>query len=189
MVYLNYKKSKLYLRINKLYIIFLIIIFLSSIIATKSVNQIIEIEVNKNKTIIINSSELYIISKINETGYLGHRIIVSEEIGSLENSIYYASLNEKEAIEDCEFKEVNSMMEPKDKKGLKQDIGPFEVEKGMNAIIKLINLKYGETIVVEAYYISKDFTIGLIVVTVISIILGIALIAWIVKKFCIKKKK
>ena len=72
---------------------------------------------------------------------------------------------------------------------MKQDIGPFEVEKGMNAIIKLINLKYGETIVVEAYYISKDFTIGLIVVTVISIILGIALIAWIVKKFCIKKKK
>ena len=189
MVFLNYKKVKLYLRINKLYIISFIIIFCSSIVSSKSVFQKEEIEVNTNKTIIINSSELYVISKINKAGYLGHRIIVSEEIGFLENSIYYASINENETIEECEFKEVKPMMEATDKNRVKQDIGPFEVEKGKNAVIKFVNLKYGETIIVEAYYISKNFTIGFIVIIVISIILGIALIVWIVRKFCLKKKK
>ena len=189
MVYLNYQKGKLYIRINEIYIISLIILIFTSLVASKSVYQIEEIEVNKNKTIIINSSELYVISKINETGYLGHRIIVSEIIGLLENNIYYASLNENETIEDCEFKEVKPMMEQNNKERMMQDIGPFEVEKGKKAVIKFINLKYGETIEIEAYYISKGFTIGLLIIIIVSIILGIALIVWIVKKCCHKKKE
>ena len=170
------------------YIYFIILLF-SSTLALESIYQMEEIEANKDKTIILDGTELYISTIINSTGYLGHRIIVPESFSFSKNSIYYASLNSTDLLDDTEFIEVYSMSETIDKNIKKLDIGPFIVEKNKYAIIKLVGLKHGEKMTVEAYYISKGFTIGFIIIISIAIILIIILIIWFAKKCCLKKKK
>ena len=170
------------------YISFIILLF-SSVLSLESIYQMEEIEANKDKTIILDGTELYISTIINSTGYLGHRIIMPVSFSFSQNNIYYASLNSTDILGDTEFIEVVSMSETIDKKLKKLDIGPFIVEKNKYAIVKFVGLKNGETITIEAYYISKGLTISFIIIISISIILIIILIIWISKKCYLKQKK
>ena len=170
------------------YISFIFLMF-SSALTLDSIYQMEEIEANKDKTIILDGSELYLSTIINSTGYLGHRIIVPETFSFSKNSIYYASLNSTYNLDDTEFIEVVSMSETINKNIKKLDIGPFFVEKNKYAIIKFVGLKHGGKITVKSYYISKGFTIGFTIIISIAIILIIILIIWIFKKYCLNKKK
>ena len=171
-----------------IFYLFFIIILFSSSLTLDPFYQIEEIEANKDKTIILDGKELYLSTIINTTGYLGHRIIVPESF-ILKNSIYYATLNSTEILDDREFIEVDSISETVEKDLKKLDIGPFIVEKNKYVVIKIAGLKQREKMTVEAYYISKGSTIGFIIIISIAMILIIILIVWIVKKCCLKKKK
>ena len=93
MFFLAFKNNRLHMKFHRLAIILFIIFSLSAAIKSKSVYQIEELKINNNITITLEDTELYIITNINETGYLGHRIIIPESIGSLENKIYFVSFN------------------------------------------------------------------------------------------------
>ena len=172
-----------------IFYISIFILLISSSLAFESLYQIEEIEANKDKTIMVDGTELYLSTITNSTGYLGYRIIVPESFNFLKNSIYYASLNSTEILDDKEFIEVESMTETIEKDIKKLDIGPFIVEKNKYAVIKIVGLKQREKMTIEAYYISKGSTIGSIIIISAAIILIIILIIWIVKKCCLKKKK
>lgn len=186
MVFNKFKNNSLCLKSTRFFIILFMLIFLTTTVKTKSAYQLEEMEANKDKEITLESTELYVATKINETGYLGHRLIVPTSIGSLKNCIYFASLNSTEIINDSEFVEVDSMTDYND---LTQDIGPFEVEKNKYAILKFVGLKKGEKMTVKAYYISKGLTIGFIIIIIVIALLVIIGVAFIIKKCCFKKKK
>ena len=182
-----FKSNRLYMKMKRLFIISFVFLSFLSTIKSKSIYQIEELEINNNITITLEDTELYIITNINETGYLGHRITIPESIGSLENKIYFASFNSTDIIDDSEYAEVDSITEYKE---LNQDIGPFKVEHDKYAVIKFVGLKTGEEITVKAYYISKGDTVNFTIIIVVAILLMIVLIVLIVKniKRCRSKK-
>ena len=188
MFFLAFKNNRLHMKFHRLAIILFIIFSLSATINSKSVYQIEELKINKNITITLEDTELYIITNINETGYLGHRIIIPESIGSLENKIYFASFNTTNIINDSVYEEVDSITEYKE---LKQDIGPFRVERDKYAVIKFIGLKSGEEMTVEAYYISKGDTVHFTIITGVIVLLFAIIVALIIKniKKCRSKNK
>ena len=176
-------KSKNYLSIKcALYIIYLNIYLISA----KLEYQLEEIQINRAKTIILNSTELYVYTKVIDSGYLGHRIILTHSIGSIKDKIFFVSTNSPEIKDDYEYTKVKS--ETEEKNSLKQDIGPFEVKENKYAILKFIDLKNGEKIKIEAFYISKGFAIGIIIGIVIAALFLSVFIAWLIKKYCIKKR-
>ena len=178
MFFIKFKNNRPYLKMDRLLFISFLILSFSTTIQSKSVHQIEELKINNNITVILEDTELYIITNINETGYLGHRIIIPESIGSLENKIYFASFNSTNILNDSQYVEVESITEYKE---LKQDIGPFRVEKDKYAVIKFIGLKTGEKMKVETYYISKGDTLNF-TITIVVIVLIMAIIATLIIK-------
>ena len=187
MLFIRFKSNRAYMKMDRLLFISFLILSFSTTMLAKSVHQIEELKINNNITVILQDTELYIITNINETGYLGHRIIIPESIGSLENKIYFASFNSTNILNDSQYVEVESITEYKE---LKQDIGPFRVEKDKYAVIKFIGLKSGEKMKVETFYISKGDTLNFtIIIVVIALIMAI-IVTLIIKniKKCRSKK-
>ena len=188
MLFIRFKSNRAYMKMDRLLFISFLILSFSTTMLAKSVHQIEELKINNNITVILQDTELYIITNINETGYLGHRIIIPESIGSLENKIYFASFNSTNILNDSQYVEVDSITEYKE---LKQDIGPFRVEKDKYAVIKFIGLKSGEEMTVEAYYISKGDTVHFTIITGVIVLLFAIIVALIIKniKKCRSKNK
>ena len=187
MLFIRFKNNRTYMKMDRLLFISFLILSFSTTMKAKSVHQIEESKTNNNTTATLEDTELYIITNINETGYLGHRIIIPESIGSLENKIYFASFNSTNILNDSQYIEVDSITEYKE---LKQDIGPFRVEKDKYAVIKFIGLKTGEKMKVETYFISKGDTLNFTIIIVFIVLIMAIIVTLIIKniKKCRSKK-
>ncbi len=146
--------------------------------------QIVKLEYIGQAKVVINQTDLYIVSKASRDLVVTHSLSVPKERKTLENSIFYAISNNTDNIKTLDYRKYENLTVTTDMNNMTLYSGVIELKKGEYAITLCKDLVKGETVVIKMFYLGKNFLVYFIII--ILLILFIAILICVII-YCICK--
>ena len=146
---------------------------------TSSVPILIDAD-DVKKDITVSGSEVIIATKSEKEGFITYMLTLSKGHASLSDKIFYTTADSLSYDEDS-FKKSQDLNYNGDSNYYGFTI---QVKENQYAIAKITGLDNGETISLQAKYVSNSMALGIIIGIVVVALLILCLICYILKKCC-----
>ena len=147
--------------------------------------QIVKLEYIGQAKVVINQTDLYIVSKASRDLVVTHSLSVPKERKTLENSIFYAISNNTDNIKTLDYRKYENLSIT-DMNNMTLYSGVIELKKGEYAITLCKDLVKGETVVIKMFYLGKNFLVHFIILILLILFIAISICVII---YCIRKNQ
>ena len=144
----------------------------------------ISVEIDKQKDIKLESTELYVYSQASKDGSLIHIITLNKKLDKYKEKIFYTTVDDAKTIDQTEQFNTTKVLTEQEKDGKYRYYNAFLVKKNQYGITKVKGLTKGDTVNVEVKYETNTtlyIIIGIIIIVACCIL---CLVLRCVKKMC-----